>query len=202
MSEHLRRASIGMVVGLLGWACAQEPVSRSLRAGLSESKALLEMSSPNPVAINGFKESYSYRLTLNDVFFDTKGSSTFGLVLASRVGIVTDTISFTFVGPYRALQPALANAYHLLMWAGLCLGVPKEIMPTLNQRGELFGQLVQALQNRTVTALNKSYNGVNYAFGNLDFANNSARFTLTTQNPGQAGKGAWNEFCVVNDSSR
>lgn len=187
------------ILVLLAASLAQETPSRSLRSGLSESKALLEMSAPNPVVISGFKESYSYRLTLNDVFFDTKGSSIFGLVMASRAGNITDTISFSFSGPYNTLQPAIANAFHLLMWSGLCLGVPKDLMPTLNQSNEFFGLLVQALQKRAVITLNRSYNGVNYGLGNMDFANNSARFTVVLQNLAQPGQNGWNEYCVAKD---
>ncbi|MDX2006896.1 MAG: hypothetical protein SFU83_16610 [Meiothermus sp.] len=201
MSEHLKRAII-VLAGLLGLALAQEPAGRSLRAGLAESKALLEMSAPNPVSISGFKESYSYRLTLSDVFFDTKGSTTFGLVLASRAGGAADTVSFTFAGPYSALQPAIANAFHLLMWGGICLGVPKEIMPTLNQGPEFFGQLVQALQQRSSAGFSKVYNGVSYSFGNLEFAGTTARFTVTLQNPGRPGLGGWKEACSTNDPLR
>jgi hypothetical protein len=192
--------NLTLALTLLGTFGLAQPLARSLRAGLSDSKALVEMSAPNPVALNGFKEGYSYRLTLSDVFFDTKGSTTFGLVLASKPGIHTDTISFTFAGPYNTLQPALANAFHLLMWAGICLGVPKEVMPTLNQSSEFFGQLAQALQNRSPSTLSKTYHGVSYSFGNLDFAGNSARFTVILQNPGQPGQGGWNEVCVVKDS--
>jgi hypothetical protein len=173
----------------------------SLRQALTNNKALLEMSAPKLLNVNGFKETYSYTLTLQDVFFGTGGSTKFALVLASNPGSIANVISLTFVGLYGDLRPAIANTQHLVMMAGLCLGATTDTMTTLNEPDGLLSVLVKSLERHDLGALEKTYDGVLYTLHNMGFGqdqtqNELVKYSLTLQFKGQNGS---IPSCLVKD---
>lgn len=196
MNTLWNRAVGLMLVALLGAGLAQSGGAISLRQAFINAKALVTMTAPKPLALNGFKQSYSYGLTLRDVYTQA-GVASFGLVLASRSGTVADTISFSFSGPYSQIQAATANTLQLLFSAATCLGVPPAQLKALNQPGEFLNVLLQAFGSRRSTSFSKRYSGVNFTLSNVDFSGGAAGYTILLSNPGQVGQGGWKNYCTV-----
>ena len=185
-----------MAVGLLSAGLAQSGGVISIRQAFINGKALVAMTAPKPLALNGFKQSYSYGLTLRDVY-NRAGDASFGLVLASRSGQAADTISFAFSGPYSQIQAATANTLQLLFTVATCLGVPPAQLKALNQPGEFLNVLQQSFGSRRPIRFSKRYSGVNFTLSNVDFSGDAAKYTIILSNPGQVGQGGWNNYCAV-----
>lgn len=201
MNQVLKYAIAGLMLVGLGFGLSQEIIARSMRGAFTNTKSLVQMSAPRALTINGFKESYSYALTLTDIYYNTKSQTNFGLVLASRSGEAADTISFAFSGPRSSLQSAIANTINLLMMSSLCVGTLEQHRSILNKNTEFFGQFLAAAQAGKAISLSKTYGAVRYQLSDMAFTGAQAKFTFTLSNPGQVGKAGWNEYCVVNDSA-
>lgn len=187
--------SIGTMLALLcSLALAQNPGPHSMRTELTNLKALVSMTAAKPLSINGFKESYSYWLTLRDK--EGKGNTSFSLILSSRTGAVSNLISLAYTGPPS--DAAVNNLMTLLQYLNaICLG--NRNLATINAMWQTLGKTFDNSSPSKPASASQVYGSLHFSASNVVYTPQQMRFVLTLSNQAQIGHNGWASYCTANN---
>ena len=188
--------SICTVLAILcGLALAQNPGPHSMRSELANLKALVSMTAAKPLSIGGFKESYSYWLTLRD-YKQGKGNSSFSLILSSRTGGASNLISLAYTGPPSDV--AVNNLMTLLQYLNaICLG--DRNVATINAMWQTLGKTFEASSPQKPASASQVYGNLHFSVSNVVYTPQQVRFVLTLSNQAQVGQNGWASYCTANN---
>lgn len=188
----IRPRSIGIILSIVAsLSMAQTPGAHSMRSELKNLKALVAMTPAKPLSISGFKQSYSYMLTLRD-HKEGKGDSSFSLILSSRSGGASSLISLAYSGPPS--DAAVNNLMMLMQYLNaICLG--NRNLASINAMWQTLGKTFELSSLQKPASASQTYGPIVFRASNVVYTPQQVRFVLTFHNQGQAGQNGWASFC-------
>ena len=195
IGQTLYRSIITILAILGSLVLAQNSGPHSMRSELANLKALVSMTAAKPLSIGGFKQSYSYWLTLRD-HKEGKGNTSFSLILSSRTGQASNLISLAYTGPPS--DAAVNNLMTLLQYLNaICLG--NRSAATINAMWQTLSKTFEASSPQKPASASQVYGSLHFSASNVVYTPQQVRFVLTISNQAQIGQNGWTSYCTANN---